>query len=99
MDLQRNVDLELDSKRARFDEAAPEWRAHSIGVSKTQLPTAFFEHWQRKVQELGFTVSKEMPLVRAEGSAPLYRLVFFSRHPLPNRIWDDVAKGPNRELF
>lgn len=99
MDLQRNVDLELDDKRARFDEAAPGWRERSKQLSKAQLRTAFFEYWQSKVCELGFTSSKEMPLVRAENGAPLYRLVFFGRHPLPNRIWDDVAKGPNWELF
>jgi len=99
MDLQRNVDLELDDKRARFDDAAPGWRAHSKGLSKTQLSGAFFEYWRSKVRELGFTVSEEMPLVRAERSAPLYRLVFFSRHPLPNRIWGDVAKGRNMNLF
>lgn len=99
MDLQRNVDLELDDRRARFDDAAPGWRAHSKGLSKAQLPGAFFEFWRSKVQGLGFAVSREMPLVRAENRAPLYRLVFFSRHPLPKRIWDDVAKGPNRGLF
>ena len=26
----------------------------------------------------------------------LYHLVFFSRHELPNRIWGDVAQGPNQ---
>jgi len=39
-----------------------------------------------------------MPLVRDEGNRPLYHLVFFSRHELPNRIWGDVAQGPNREF-
>ncbi len=29
---------------------------------------------------------------------PLYHLVFFSRHELPNRIWSDVAQGANREF-
>lgn len=32
------------------------------------------------------------------GNRPLYHLVFFSRHELPNRIWSDVAQGPNREF-
>jgi hypothetical protein len=29
---------------------------------------------------------------------PIYRMVFFARHDLPNRIWDDVARGQNRSL-
>jgi three-Cys-motif partner protein len=99
MDLHRNVDMELDAKRARFDEAAPDWREHLARVAKPQLPGAFFEYWQSKVRGLGFSVSAEMPLVTADNGAPLYRLVFFSRHELPNRIWGDVARGPNRELF
>lgn len=37
--------------------------------------------------------------VRGDRNAPLYRLVEFSRHPLPNKIWDDVAKPVNLDLF
>lgn len=99
MDLSRNVDLELDPTRARFDDAAPDWRFKLGLVSKSQLPTAFFDHWRGLVGHLGFKFSKEMPLIRGGGNRPLYRLVCFSRHPLPNRIWDDVAKGPNLNLF
>jgi len=99
MDLNRNVDLELDEKRARFDDAAPGWREPARSLSKGQLPGTFFDYWQSLVKQLGFTFSKEMPLVRDEGNKPLYRLVFFSRHDFPKRIWDDVARSPNRNLF
>jgi three-Cys-motif partner protein len=101
MDLQRNVDFELDDARARFDDAAPGWRerVQVKSLSKTELRQAFFEDWMGLVTGLGFTVSQEMPLVRGDRNEPLYRLVAFSRHALPNDIWNDVARGRNLELF
>ena len=40
----------------------------------------------------------EMPLVRNDQGHGIYRMVFFARHDLPNRIWGDVAQGPNRSF-
>ena len=101
MDLQRNVDMELDDARARFDDAAPGWRKNLNvgGLSKTELRQEFFTYWMSMVSALGFTFSKEKPLVRGARNEPLYRLVAFSRHALPNSVWDDVAKSKNMELF
>ncbi|WP_343606463.1 three-Cys-motif partner protein TcmP [Roseateles sp.] len=101
MDLQRNVDMELDDARARFDDAAPGWREklNVKGLSKTELRQAFFDYWMSLVGGLGFTFSKQAPLVRGDRNEPLYRLVSFSRHAFPNGIWDDVAKSDNRDLF
>jgi three-Cys-motif partner protein len=101
MDLQRNVEMELDPRRARFDVAAPGWREtlNANGLSKAALRRAFFEYWTSLVESLGFTLSNQAPLVRGDRNEPLYRLVSFSRHPFANGIWDDVAKGRNRELF
>lgn len=101
MDLQRNVDMELDDARARFDDAAPNWRTelNVKNLSKTELRQAFFIYWMSLVSGLGFTFSKEKPLVRGSRGEPLYRLVAFSRHALPNTVWDDVAKSKNMELF
>lgn len=101
MDLQRNVDMELDESRARFDEAAPGWR-ESIEVnklSKSELRQAFLDYWMSLVTKLGFKFSREMPLVRGDRNEPLYRLIAFSRSNLPNSIWDDVARSRNLELF
>lgn len=100
MDMIRNVDMELDPNRARFDDAAPGWRAElgNDKVSRSQLPLAFFTYWKGLVEKCGFSVSKEMPLVTNDQHRPIYRLVFFSRHNFPNEIWDDIAKGPNLEL-
>jgi three-Cys-motif partner protein len=98
MDLQRNAELEFDPKRARFDGTAPGWRRDPdiLNASKQNLALAFFKYWCDLVRALGFEHSKEMPLVRNEQGRAIYRMVFFARHDLPNRIWSDVARGPNR---
>lgn len=100
MDLQRNVDMELDDTRARFDDAAPGWRSRLDvkAMSKTELRQKFFEYWMSLISALGFQFSREKPLVRGDRNEPLYRLVSFSRHAFPNGIWDDVAKGSNLTL-
>jgi three-Cys-motif partner protein len=97
MDLHRNVDMELDPLRARFDDAAPGWRGAmgARNLSKGNLPQEFFLYWMMLVKGLGFEFSKEMPLVRGNRNEPLYRLVFFSRHQFPNKIWSDVARDRN----
>jgi three-Cys-motif partner protein len=101
MDLTRNADLETDPERARFDDAAPGWRDHvaQADISKSGLPQALFAYWMGLVRELGFSHSKAMPLITNERRRGLYRMVFFARSDLPVRIWSDVARGPNRELF
>ncbi|MFX1679383.1 three-Cys-motif partner protein TcmP [Mitsuaria sp. CC2] len=98
MDLTRNVDMELDPKRDRFAEAAPDWRLNMPnGLSKASLKDWFFDYWCGKIRGLGMTISDVMPLIESEGRA-IYRLVFFSRNPFPERIWNDVAKSPNLSL-
>ncbi len=99
-DLQRNVELEMGA-RAGFDETAPGWRNKITAVSgnKAALRLAFFEYWRSLIQGIGFSFSRAMPLVKDDDNTPLYRLIVFSRHELPKRVWEDVARGENRELF
>lgn len=101
MDLHRNVDFELDPGRARFDDAAPGWRDIPVikKASKASLPATFFGYWCDLVKSLGFEHSREMPLVRNEQGKVLYRLVFFAKHPFPQRIWNDVARSPQKDMF
>lgn len=98
MDQIRNLEFEFNPDRARFDEAAPGWRdnVRLLTMNKAGGAAAFFDYWCQLVRSLDFTFSNEMPLVYNDTGHPIYRLVFFSRHELPNRIWDDVAKGPQR---
>lgn len=100
MDLTRNMELEFNPDRARFDNTAPGWRDSPAirRASKSNAPGEFFRYWCTLVAGLGFTHSREMPLVLNDQGHPIYRMVFFARHDLPNRIWDDVARGPNRPL-
>lgn len=101
MDLIRNVDFEFDPARARFDETAPHWRDHVNlkTMSKAAGAAAFFAYWCQLVKNLGFEFSEAMPLVSNDHGHGIYRLCFFARHDLPTRIWGDIARGPNRELF
>lgn len=101
MDLTRNIDMELNPRRDRFDHALPGWRAAvpADALSKSSLPGWFFNAWCQAVQALGFKVSGQMPLITDGKGRSIYRLVFFSRHPLPDRIWGDIARSRNLDLF
>jgi three-Cys-motif partner protein len=100
MDLQRNVELEFDTTRARFDDVAPGWRQHPpiLSASKPNVKLAFLRYWIDRVRELGFAHSREMPLIRNDQGHGIYRIVFFARHDFPTRIWNDVARGRNKSL-
>lgn len=101
MDLTRNIDMELDPKRDRFDHALPGWRSSvpTDALSKSSLPGWFFDAWCKAVTALGFKVSGQMPLITDSKGRSIYRLVFFSRHPLPDRIWSDIARSRTFSLF
>lgn len=101
MDLTRNIDMELDPKRDRFDHALPGWRSAvpTDALSKSSLPSWFFDAWCKAVTALGFKISGQMPLITDGKGRSIYRLVFFSRHPLPDRIWDDIARSRTLSLF
>ncbi len=97
MDLTRNVDMELDPTRDRFSGASPGWRDRvPPATSKSSLPSWFFEDWRKLISALGFSVSKVMPLIDDGQGRSLYRLVFFSRHELPDRIWGDIASDKSQ---
>lgn len=101
MDLTRNIDMELNPKRDRFDHALPGWRlaVPTDQLSKSSLPAWFFDAWCKAVGALGFKISGQMPLITDGKGRSIYRLVFFSRHPLPDRIWSDIARSGNLDLF
>lgn len=100
MDLQRNVDSESAPDRARFDDAAPGWRDHQEkkGTSRSNMALEFFNYWCGLVSGLGFQHSKEMPFISNDSRARIYRMVFFTKGAFPKKIWDEVARGPNRAL-
>jgi len=100
MNLRRNVEMEFDADRARFDSVAPGCRA-AIQVDKlpkSELVGAFFRYWLNQVSGLNFSTAREMPLIPNDSGHEIYRLVFFARHELPLRIWADVARGPQQSF-
>lgn len=101
MDVARNVDAEMDPERARFDDVGPGWRADPAfkRLSKSSLGNAFFAHWLKLVTDLGFGTSHSMPLICNSTGGPMYRLVFFTRHESPKRIWTEVSRNETRDLF
>lgn len=100
LDLLRNIDMELDPERARFDEVLPGWRDSSVFQGgKRGLPETFFATWLAAVKNFGFTLAEEMPLVTNKNGHGLYRMIFFARHRLPIRLWNDVARNPTGQLF
>ncbi|MFG6429787.1 hypothetical protein ACG00Y_07685 [Roseateles sp. LYH14W] len=44
-------------------------------------------------------MSSQMPRITYGEGRAIYRLVFFNRHALPDRIWGDIARDQNRSLF
>lgn len=100
MDLRRNLLMEYNPERARFDQTAPGWRDHidAAAFIRGDAEEQFFDYWCGLIEALGFVISERIPLIRDDKNRPLYHLVSFSRHPLPNKIWGDVAQGPNREF-
>lgn len=101
MDLTRNIDMELDPLRDRFDHALPGWRSRvpTDELSKASLPGWFFSAWCDAVRDLGFKVSGQMPHITDGKGRTIYRMVFLSRHELPDRIWGDIARSRNLNLF
>jgi three-Cys-motif partner protein len=99
MDLYRNVDMELDPKRARFDIVSPGWRQRVEPSNKSNLADRMFADWSLQVQALGFEFSEAMPLIKNTRHDEIYKLAFFASHDLPRRLWSDVARDDNHRLF
>jgi len=69
-------------------------KKETIGVHR-----ALIDYYKAKLAKLGYVVINDQqqtvrePLIRnTERNAPLYRLIFASKHPLGNKIWNDVTK-------
>jgi len=101
MDLQREIELDFDRDASRLDVFAPDWR-QNVDVrtlTKQEARKRFVEYWLGIVRDLGFSCSKEQPLITNSKNGPLYRMMFLLRHPLADRLWNDIAKPPQGRLF
>ena len=103
MDLQREIELDFLRDASRFEAFAPGWKRHVdvSGMTKQGARNAFVKYWLSLVESLGFRCSKEMPLMTNSKNGPLYRMMFLMRHPLAERLWNEIARGqkPVQDLF
>jgi hypothetical protein len=76
-----------------------EWKqAHLRGLS---FPKFVLEQFSKKMRLLEYSYGgyENAELVRrSENNIPLYHLVFFSRHPLGGKFWNQAKKGVNLQL-
>ncbi len=59
------------------------------------------DHYKKKLAGFGYEVEDPLPepLIKNSKEAPLYRLLFVSKHKLGNRFWADITKRlPNGQL-
>ncbi len=100
-DLQRNLPLARDIEQSEIFEAfAPGWRQAVTSADQITARSQYFQHWINLVEALdGYKISRSVPLITNSRNAPLYKLVLFSRHPLADKLWNAVAKGPQQDLF
>jgi three-Cys-motif partner protein len=69
-------------------------KRETVGVHRKLI-----DYYKEKLGRLGYKVVNDQkytvtePLIRnTENHAPLYRLIFASKHPLGNKIWHEVTK-------
>ncbi len=69
-------------------------KRETVGIHRMLI-----DHYKAKLGKIGYVVINDHqqtvrePLIRnTEKNAPLYRLIFASKHPLGNKIWNEVTK-------
>ena len=98
-DLTRNLDRYFAEEQSVLDAFAPGWRAAVDQRDKVQMRGRFIEYWISLFESHGFKAARRVPLVTTENNVPLYRLVFFSRHPFPRGLWDALDTKSQSSLF
>jgi three-Cys-motif partner protein len=101
MDLQRELELDFERDESRLEVFAPGWRFNidPRTVSKQEARNQFVQYWLSLVNSLGFSCSRERPLMTNSNNGPLYRMMFLMRHPLAEKLWGDIAKPSQGKLF
>lgn len=101
MDLQRELELDFERDQSRFELFAPNWRKQidPLSMSKQEARAQFVRYWLSLVDSLGFSCSRERPLMTNSKNGPLYRMMFLMRHKLADKLWTDIAKPAQGSLF
>jgi len=96
------------SKENRADRffGTNEWRkVYADALERGEIAThrSLVDFYKSRLRALGYVVIKDNledidqnvrePLIRhSTKNAPLYRLLFASKHPLGNKLWEEVTK-------
>jgi three-Cys-motif partner protein len=101
LDVQRNLLRNMRGDSDEMDRFCPGWREAIEGVHGRRAQRGrVLERWLELLKGCGATYSREMPLVRdARRRVPLYYLIFAAHHDAPVRIWGDVARDAQRDMF
>lgn len=100
-DVQRNLPQDLSVQTDRLERFAPGWR-HNVDLhqSQSRIREDLYEYWRSLVEGAGMNRSDQAPLVRGSNRQPLYYLMFLSKHPLADRLWNSIQNlsGTTRGL-
>lgn len=104
MDFQRNEDIYLDESNtlvANFT-GLQNWRERWISVAQSGKSFGSFivEMYSEQMKTLGYhhgDLRDSVHIRSSEKNLALYRLVFFSRHKLGKKFWDEARKYTNRQ--
>lgn len=76
------------------------YHRHQRG-DEAYLHRALLDHYKQQLAAFGYKIEDPLPepLFKNTKDAPLYRLLFVSKHPLGNKFWTDVTNNlPNGQL-
>jgi three-Cys-motif partner protein len=97
MDLQRNLDLNLNTAASAFDAFAPGWR-EVIDVEQAQqgIRNEVIVYWRDLVSRIGIDASTEMRLLKGARNQHLYWLLIVASHRLAHAFWK-TASNPEKQ--
>jgi three-Cys-motif partner protein len=108
MDPRRNVSyyMRYDNRKVEAFTGRPNWRdewpqAEKLGEN---FGLFFIKQFCTSMADIGYkytTAEDSVEIRSTEKNLPLYRLAFFSKHPLAHKFWGDVKKysTPQLDLF
>jgi len=101
-DLQRNLGRYITAETSPLDSFAPNWReaVTNMSMPNDAMRAEIIQHWLGLLRRLDMTPSEAFALVTGSKGQRLYWLMFVSRHPLPDKLWNSVRNlNKQGELF
>ena len=98
-DLQRNLQLYVDSENSSLDRFAPGWREH-VDVSRPPklVRPKFLEYWRGLLKAEGMTTTETAEPIVGPSGQRLYVLAFAARHKRALEFWEKIRNvGGDKE--